>query len=60
MPGVRLGRGCVVGCKTIIHEDVPPYAIIAGSPPRIIKFLDPTDTEEQKRMALQKHLKEFA
>ena len=48
MPGVRLGRGCVVGCKTVITEDVPPYAVIVGEPARIVKFLEPEDAEEQR------------
>ena len=39
MPGVRLGEGCVIGSKTIITEDVPPYAIVAGNPSRIVKYL---------------------
>jgi len=43
MPGVRLGRGCVIGCKTIVDTDVPPYAVVTGSPARIVKFLDRTD-----------------
>jgi len=46
MPGVRLGRGCVVGCKTVIIEDVPPYAVIVGDPARIVKFLDADDLNE--------------
>jgi acetyltransferase-like isoleucine patch superfamily enzyme len=41
LPGVTLGTGCVVGCKTIVAEDVPPYAIVAGDPPRIIRYLEP-------------------
>ncbi|HYD21796.1 MAG TPA: acyltransferase [Flavipsychrobacter sp.] len=41
LPGVRLGEGCVVGCKTIIDKDVPPYAVVAGNPARIIRYLKP-------------------
>lgn len=48
MPGVRLGRGCVVGCKTIIWEDVPPYAVVVGDPPRIVKYLEPNDVTENR------------
>jgi acetyltransferase-like isoleucine patch superfamily enzyme len=53
MPGVRLGRGCVVGCKTVVREDIPPYAIVAGDPARIIKYLQPDDTEQAKQEALE-------
>jgi acetyltransferase-like isoleucine patch superfamily enzyme len=53
LPGVTLGRGCVVGCKTIIAEDVPAYAIVVGQPARIIRYLDPDDTEEARATALR-------
>jgi acetyltransferase-like isoleucine patch superfamily enzyme len=43
LPGVRLGRGCVIGCKTVVDFNVPPYAVVAGSPAKIIKYLDPND-----------------
>jgi len=52
MPGVRLGRGCVVGCKTVITEDVPPCAIVAGNPAKIIKYLSPDDSDELKAKLL--------
>jgi acetyltransferase-like isoleucine patch superfamily enzyme len=41
LPGVTLGTGCVVGCKAVIAESVPAYAVVAGDPPRIIRQLDP-------------------
>ena len=47
LPGVQLGRGCVVGSRTVISEDVPPYAVIVGNPPRIVKYLEADDTEEE-------------
>lgn len=57
LPGVTLGRGCVVGCKTVVGTDVPPYAVVAGSPPKVIKYLAPSDTPEEKQAALKQYLK---
>jgi acetyltransferase-like isoleucine patch superfamily enzyme len=57
MPGVRLGKGSVVGCKTVITIDVPPYAVVTGQPARIVKYLDPDDTDEYKEKALQEYLR---
>jgi acetyltransferase-like isoleucine patch superfamily enzyme len=57
LPGVRLGRGAVIGCKTIITKDVPPYAVMVGNPPRLIKFLEPDDTEDYIRQAFTEYLK---
>lgn len=58
LPGVRLGRGCVVGCKTVIASDVPPYAVVVGSPVRIVRYLDPDDTPEAILAAKQHCLRE--
>jgi acetyltransferase-like isoleucine patch superfamily enzyme len=60
LPGVRLGQGCVVAAKTIISSDVPPYAVVAGSPARIIKFLTPDDTEEVKQTAIDHFKNNFS
>lgn len=57
LPGVTLGRGCVVGSNSIIAEDVPPYAVVAGNPSRLIRYLEPNDTEEIKHEALKKYVK---
>ena len=56
MPGVTLGQGAIVGCKTYVDEDVPPYAVVVGNPSRIVRYLDPTDTEEARRKALEEHV----
>ena len=57
MGGVRLGRGSVIGSRTVISEDIPPYALVVGNPPRIIRFLEPNDTEEAIKEAFIKHSK---
>lgn len=36
--GVRIGDGAVVGARAVVTKDVPPYAIVAGTPARIIRF----------------------
>ena len=36
LPGVRIGYGAVVGTCSVVTKDVPPYAVVAGSPARII------------------------
>lgn len=38
MDGVRIGNGAVVGAHSTVTKDVPPYAIVAGSPARIIRY----------------------
>jgi acetyltransferase-like isoleucine patch superfamily enzyme len=36
MPGVNIGRGAIVSACTVVARSVPPYAIVAGNPGRIV------------------------
>jgi acetyltransferase-like isoleucine patch superfamily enzyme len=36
LPGVTIGDGAVVGIRSVVTRDVPPYAKVAGIPARII------------------------
>lgn len=38
LSGITLGVGCVVGANSFVNKDIPPYAIVAGSPAKIIKY----------------------
>jgi virginiamycin A acetyltransferase len=38
MPGVRISDGAVVGAGSVVTKDVPPYAVVAGVPAKIIKY----------------------
>lgn len=37
MPGVTIGKNAVVGAHSFVNKDVPPGAVVAGVPARIIK-----------------------
>lgn len=37
LPGVRIGRGAVVGAGSVVTKDIPPYAIYAGNPARLLR-----------------------
>lgn len=37
LPGVRVGRGAVVGAGCVLSKSVPPYALAVGNPARIVE-----------------------
>lgn len=40
LEGVRVGQGAVVAAGAVVTQDVPPGAVVAGSPARVIKMAD--------------------
>jgi maltose O-acetyltransferase len=41
LPGVRIGRGAIVGALSVVTRDVPPLHIVAGQPAKTIRVLTP-------------------
>lgn len=37
MSGITVGDGAVIGAGAVVNRDIPPYAIAAGVPVRVIK-----------------------
>jgi len=38
MNGVTIGHGAVVAARATVVKDVPPYAVVAGNPARVVKM----------------------
>jgi virginiamycin A acetyltransferase len=37
LPGVTIGDGAVIAAASVVTADVPPYAIVAGNPARVVR-----------------------
>lgn len=37
LPGVRVGRGSVVGAGAVVARSVPPYSVVVGNPARVVR-----------------------
>lgn len=40
LPGVTIGEGSVIGARSVVAEDVPPFSVVVGNPGRVIKQLE--------------------
>jgi hypothetical protein len=47
---VHIGDGAVIAAGAVVTKDVPPYAIVAGNPAKVIRY---RHTEEQRAALLE-------
>lgn len=38
LPGLRLGRGAMVGAGSVVTRDIPPFARVVGNPAKIVGY----------------------
>lgn len=40
LPGVCIGDGSIVGARSVVVDDIPPYTVVAGNPARVVRKLE--------------------
>ena len=49
--GVHVGRGAIIGTGSVVRKSIPPYAIVAGNPAKIIGFkFTPSEIIEHEKV----------
>jgi tetrahydrodipicolinate N-succinyltransferase len=37
---VSIGHGSIVGAKSVVRHDIPPFSLAAGNPAKVLKYFD--------------------
>lgn len=40
MPGVKIGKRCIIGAGAVVTHDIPDYSVAVGVPARVISSVD--------------------
>ena len=57
MPGITLGKGSVIGAGSLVTKSVPSYAVVAGSPAKIINYIDNVKINKKNNLLSKKKVK---
>lgn len=38
LPGVKIGNGAAIGAGAVVSKDVPPFAIVVGTPGKVLRY----------------------
>ena len=48
LANVTVGENALVGAGSVVTKDVPPNAIVAGNPAKVLRYIDKNDSRNKK------------
>ena len=48
LPGTKIGEGAIIQAGSVVHGEIPPYAIAGGNPAKVFKYRDKESFEKLK------------
>ncbi|GAB4485230.1 MAG: WxcM-like domain-containing protein [Anaerolineales bacterium] len=54
LPGLTIGQYAMVGAGAVVTKDVPPYAIVAGNPARIMGYVQDENSRQKMQAPAQR------
>ena len=48
LANVIVGENAIVGAGSVVTKDVPPNAIVAGNPAKVLRYLDKNNSRSKK------------
>ncbi|ENP8311405.1 N-acetyltransferase, partial [Vibrio alginolyticus] len=40
LPGITIGKNAMVGAGSVVTRSVPDYAVVVGSPAKIVRYVE--------------------
>lgn len=51
--GITIGDGAVIGARSVVTKDVPPFAVVGGSPAKFIKYRIPDENLRERMLCVR-------
>lgn len=52
LPGTHIGEGAIIQMGSVVHGEIPPYAIAGGNPAKVFAWRDKNHYDELKELGL--------
>ena len=59
MPGITVGRGSIIGAGSLVTKSVPSYTVVAGSPAKIINYINNIKKNKKVKLLSKKNSKSW-